>query len=309
MRYTDRGIVYVITGSVGAFLSAIVLYALLADNGRLLESRLERSILLLVGTCFGWSFLTAIRLIIALNGFSPTETLVQVEGAIVYISLAWLIGSHVVLALSRYFAFSEKSEHQTAKFFIPVFVYFGLVSVAVAVVYGVAPPELTSYLLEIPPGTANAAAYNAWVCIVSVTGLGSILGIVAVYYFTYKQVQKRLQQTAVSAPVGHADFRVQLERTVFWKCVAMAATTFVCYLPALVVLVYTTAANIDSVPDWIDFVESEFYLIDCVLTPLLVLYFMQTIRARVAVFFLNLFPANHEHGRSTLKEVPEFHEM
>ncbi|KAJ3210824.1 hypothetical protein HDU82_007334 [Entophlyctis luteolus] len=302
---------FAVTTAAGTILSAIVLYALLANNGRLIKSRLERAILMLDATSFLWSLLTSARLIVFLVAQdSPTpELLSQVEGAAVYISVGWLMCSNIVLALSRYFAFSNKSESETAKYFIPFILYFTAVSAVIMWAYAVAPPNVVPDLLVLyPPSRANTNAYKAWAGVVSWTGIASVLAIATIYALTYFRIQAQLRQIPMGGP-GDSALRLHIERTVFWKCVVMAAATFLCYFPAAVALVILAVLRPQTMPLAIDVAAIELYLLDAVVTPVLVLYFMQPVRARVVQIFSRWLPSAVVQKSAAKAGSTEFHLM
>ncbi|KAJ3341055.1 hypothetical protein HDU83_006795 [Entophlyctis luteolus] len=287
---------YLATAAVGTAMSSLILHAINSSRARLLVSRLDRCVLLLVAVNCLWAAASLLRLVVAvamdstdMGGFGVFQLVV------VYNCIGWSLLVNVCLALARYFTYTETPESMSRKYYLPLACLFIASTASVVVLGATAPPDAETDLLKIAPSAAFPLSSHIWGAIGSAIAISWILATCAIYACMFRQVHSRLKR---SLPRSQTAVRMLLEKTHLKKCLRMGLTPMACLLPAIAVLFtcYATGKSQQDLPKWVHVLESECYIADAIFTPIVVMYFMKRIRLRV---FDLVFP-----GKQRLLDAP-----
>ncbi|KAJ3385690.1 hypothetical protein HDU84_002084 [Entophlyctis sp. JEL0112] len=279
---------YLATAAVGTVMSSLILHAINSARARLLASRLDRCVLLLVAVNCLWAAASLLRLVLAvamdttdMAGFGIFQLVV------VYNCIGWSLLVNVCLALARYFTYTDMPESASRKYYLPILCLFLASTASVVTLGATAPPGAETDLFKISPSAAFPLSSPTWGAVGSAIAIAWILCTLAIYACMFGHVRRRLK---LSLPRSQTAVRLLLEKTHLNKCLRMGLTPIACLLPAIAVLFtcYATGKAQQDLPKWVHVVESECYILDAILTPLVVLYFMKRIRLRV---FDLIFPS------------------
>ncbi|KAJ3195353.1 hypothetical protein HDU82_002152 [Entophlyctis luteolus] len=134
---------YLATAAVGTAMSSLILHAINSSRARLLVSRLDRCVLLLVAVNCLWAAASLLRLVVAvamdstdMGGFGVFQLVV------VYNCIGWSLLVNVCLALARYFTYTETPESMSRKYYLPLACLFIASTASVVVLGATAPPCL-----------------------------------------------------------------------------------------------------------------------------------------------------------------------
>ncbi|KAJ3142617.1 hypothetical protein HK100_012469 [Physocladia obscura] len=109
---------------------------------------------------------------------------------------------------------------------------------------------------------------------------------IGIYVATYTLLSRRLAQ-ALTSPL-EVRIRLLLQKRILRAMIFMSASIFICYLPISVVFIAVGIFRKGPLSLWVRIVATEFALLDTIVTPILVLYFIPRIRhcaaARWTVF-------------------------
>ncbi|KAJ3129937.1 hypothetical protein HK100_008333 [Physocladia obscura] len=267
-------LLYTPTVVLGAMLSGPMLYTILKNQDRLLKNRLDRTVLLLLAVSFAWAISTIIKVTLML--IVANDILNQANAALTYISAIWVLISNVFLALSRYFLIRQWPKEKAR-------IFLSLVSaIAITLSGGIGWVFATST-------TDNSFAaypdsqYKKQISTLLVIGAATVVFcagmIVGAYSATYLVISRKLKSALQSSSVS--PIRLHLQYQVLKAMIIMSSGIIVCYLPIAIVLVIDSLLGKGVVPNWAGVLVTEFTMLDTVVTPLMLLYFMPSIQKAV----------------------------
>ncbi|KAJ3207452.1 hypothetical protein HDU82_003720 [Entophlyctis luteolus] len=230
---------------------AAILATLVARRRRLLTSQLDKVFALLIIVIEVWAVSTAIRFILDEDPNLITDGYSRADAATSYICYLWLITTNIMLAVSRYFAFKEKSQESPT---LPI--RFGV-------------------------EVATSQASNRTKLGVGLVILIAIFSVVAIYANTYRMISRRLAEVWPS----RLDLRIRLllQKKAIKTCAIMGASSVLSYLPVTIALLLSLVLRDGSqdIPFWLWGFLTELAFLDCVLSPVMMLVFMPSIRRSV----------------------------
>ncbi|KAJ3094322.1 hypothetical protein HK100_006181 [Physocladia obscura] len=228
------------------------------------------------GPCLSFQY----RYIMQLYTWSPQFE--SAKAAFTFLGLLWLLIANMQLAISRYFVFKELPNDITAKYF-HIISGFGIIMSAIDIwIYSSSEVGVVN---SFEPTTAYPLQRTAWTIAVLLVPIITLIVVVGVYAATYRLIAKTLRHNLEVVAARHGtraldETRLKIQRKVWITCVWMAACSLAVYAPPTVALWLASAlhATSDAFPAWLLGILGEFILLDAILTPISLLFFMPHIR-------------------------------
>ncbi|KAJ3381873.1 hypothetical protein HDU84_004765 [Entophlyctis sp. JEL0112] len=272
-----RRCVFLPTVLIGALMCAAILATLVARRRRLLTSQLDKVFALLIIVIEVWAVSTAIRFILDEDPNLITDGYSRADAATSYICYLWLITTNIMLAVSRYFAFKEKSQESVRNYFGGMIAFSLLISLALIWICFAMPTLPIRFGVEV----ATSQASNRTKLGVGLVILIAIFSVVAIYANTYRMISRRLAEVWPS----RLDLRIRLllQKKAIKTCAIMGASSVLSYLPVTIALLLSLVLRDGSqdIPFWLWGFLTELAFLDCVLSPVMMLVFMPSIRRSV----------------------------
>ncbi|KAJ3111070.1 hypothetical protein HK100_002823, partial [Physocladia obscura] len=181
----------------------------------------------------------------------------------IYACVIWGLTINVFLALTRLFLVQPKLEN---KWYFVATAAYGAVGSITAITLSIMAPGEGGYFVSPPEAMTNKTASDAFAYGYPIIVIIPLLVAAAIYAIFFSQL--RLYFTKINSDI---------ERKITWRCVIMGGSTFLCYLPfSIAGILYGKG----YLPVWVSIVTTDLALGDCLITPLVILYFMPNIRAK-----------------------------
>ncbi|TPX75155.1 hypothetical protein CcCBS67573_g03570 [Chytriomyces confervae] len=291
---------------VGAFFNGFIMATILLNRKKLLVSRLDQFMFLLIFVFFLWSVACFVEFFANLIGISVHGYIA--EAIISSFSIVMIFCVNLLLALERYFLIMSTPEYLCERIITGVIVLVGV---------------LCGLILGIYVRTAidmdHAELVESW----SLTMYGALLlistAVVVVYVRTYFRSSRLVRESlGLSKKKGlvarirtnhknkHGDsatgdnvsesesggmdgVSVAIERRILFNSIIMASSLILCYLPGIILQVIPNVLHLspEVAVFWSNVSEVSLSL-DVLITPALILYFRRDIREVLLGFYVGM---------------------
>ncbi|KAI8616765.1 hypothetical protein BC830DRAFT_1167549 [Chytriomyces sp. MP71] len=281
----------------GLAINCTVLIALYKNRESLFQSRLDTLLSMLIVLFFLWCIAGVTRslgdLFVDTDFFKSLTSLVTALGIM---SIMWI---NVLIAMERYFSFLKWQDKCTFKF------YAGVTACYLAAGTVAAFCSLASVCSDGIKPEASSPLRIVWLTAMSITIASSLLVAFALYVSTYLQATAMLSASFKQSM--DESLLVQVERRILMSTIMMASTLLTFYVPIwwyifLNIVPYKFELDQSIVNVWLFALSTLFLVLDTILSPLLVLYFMP--RIRLAVVEL-IFPRQKVDAEAQVEEKLE----
>ncbi|KAJ3259052.1 hypothetical protein HDU77_002000, partial [Chytriomyces hyalinus] len=292
---------------MGALFNGFVMATILLNKKKLLVSRLDQFMFLLIAVFFLWSVACFVEFFASLVAISVQGYIA--EAIISSFSIVMIFCVNLLLALERYFLIMGTPEYLCERIITGVIVLVGI---------------LCGLILGIFVRTAidmdHAELVESW----SLTMYGALLiistAVVVVYVRTYFRSSRLVRESLglsrkkglvarirtshknkhcdvlsgedVSEPDasgGMDGVSVAIERRILFNSIIMASSLILCYLPGIILQVIPNVLHLspEVAVFWSNVSEVSLSL-DVLITPALILYFRRDIRDVLLQYYINL---------------------
>ncbi|KAI8616540.1 hypothetical protein BC830DRAFT_1117580 [Chytriomyces sp. MP71] len=226
----------------GFFLNTVLVLAFLRQRKTLLVHRIDHVYVYVLSVCCIFSALFSVRFLLGLKvDRLPSEAEQRMWAALTSISvIAHFTGNlPQTLHLERFFTFHNEqfSEASSFRFFAILGTLQGINCLIICILF------VTS-----PCSSAIWPDYELqrwiWLILCSTALLCGFSLILYLYIATYRSIKRLLHATTTNHKID--EFRILLERNVFWNSVLMSVTVFACYLPISIFLGIGNAFKLDE---------------------------------------------------------------
>ncbi|KAJ3231229.1 hypothetical protein HDU81_003922 [Chytriomyces hyalinus] len=291
---------------MGALFNGFVMVTILLNKKKLLVSRLDQFMFLLIVVFFLWSVACFVEFFASLVAISVQGYIA--EAIISSFSIVMIFCVNLLLALERYFLIMGTPAHLCERIITGVIVMVGI---------------LCGLILGIFVRTAidmdHAELVESW----SLTMYGALLiistAVVVVYVRTYfrssrlvreslglskkkglvariRTIHRKHGNVSLGDDVSESDasggmdaVSVAIERRILFNSIVMASSLILCYLPGIILQVIPNVLHLrpEVAVFWSNVSEVSLSL-DVLITPALILYFRRDIRDVLLQYYINL---------------------
>ncbi|KAI8844535.1 hypothetical protein BJ741DRAFT_588693 [Chytriomyces cf. hyalinus JEL632] len=271
---------------MGTLFNGYILQTILRNYSRLVRDRLDRCVTLLIGTYFTWSVAATVQYSVWL--FHASSWFYRLSAMSTSMQILLVFGANTLMALERFFLIRDYSVHQTSKHISGVIVYIGVMCGIIVAVFVSSPSHDAIW-------PAHPVEQTIWTVTMLLSFIVMSVSIAVLYTLTFRYSSKMLREafdtmkmTAGSDAIVHPQrasiSHLQLQRKILSKCFLMFGIVFFSYAPEALsfVLVRTLKLNQWEQPIfWFQTVSRVLLVLDVLVSPAFVLYFMTDIRRAV----------------------------
>ncbi|KAJ3237174.1 hypothetical protein HDU78_004237 [Chytriomyces hyalinus] len=267
---------------MGTLFNGYILQTILRNYSRLVRDRLDRCVTLLIGTYFTWSVAATVQYSVWL--FHASSWFYRLSAMSTSIQILLVFGANTLMALERFFLIREYSVHQTSKHISGVIVYIGVMCGIIVAVF-VSSPSLDAIW------PAHPVEQTIWTVTMLLSFILMSLSIAVLYTLTFRYSSKMLRDAMKitgSDAIGHPQrvsiSHLHLQRKILSKCFLMFGIVFCSYAPEALSFVLVRALKLNQWEQpifWFQTVSRVLLVLDVIVSPAFVLYFMTDIRRAV----------------------------
>ncbi|KAI8830935.1 hypothetical protein BJ741DRAFT_330308 [Chytriomyces cf. hyalinus JEL632] len=240
---------------------------------RRIQTRLDRTLLLLVAVHTAWALFELLRYTISI-WYGP-QVFWRVVAAGTSIGLICIFAANMCLSFERCFfvRFSNLSgyERATQKYFVFLAVWVSVLVVTVVAIYS------TSCTDKLMFPTARIQR-TIWTATVGTSGILIMLMTIAVNLSTYRHVSLAMKTSLLGTTVATEP----LERKVLVRCIIMSSGLIICYVPIILFMGITLNMRLDTEVYRNFRIVSYFAAsMDVIITPVLLVYLHRDVQALI----------------------------
>ncbi|KAI8607726.1 hypothetical protein BC830DRAFT_1157963 [Chytriomyces sp. MP71] len=265
----------------GVCLNASVVASTLRRRSKLIVTRLDRILFLLLLVCLLWSMLSVVKFAAAL----ATTDRVFLSWMALGSSLALMgaFAANVLLAMERLFVIACVHARDSQPYFVGYLLCMLIPVTTTVWVFATSVSECGSALVDRSHLTSECIC----TAILRRATTAHIVGIIAIYTATFRISTRKLRESFAALQTEQPsskqeleDVRLRFERKILFNASLMATSLFLCYFPALAVsaaFALSPRLQYESIFGWIILGDVTSSL-DVLVSPVLILYFGHQIR-------------------------------
>ncbi|ORY40391.1 hypothetical protein BCR33DRAFT_363811 [Rhizoclosmatium globosum] len=154
-------------------------------------------------------------------------------------------------------------------------IFTAALCVSLAAVYGTS----TTNISVMPDSKADQIQFIVWLITISAGCLVAFPVIIYCYASTYRYLSAQLREAMSNVRIDK--WESMMQKRLLFNSITMALSVVLCYLPNVVVIVLYSAKVVDAASltgKWLAVIAFFALALDVVITPILIMYFMNPIK-------------------------------
>ncbi|KAJ3127977.1 hypothetical protein HK100_009444 [Physocladia obscura] len=260
----------------GLALNPLVLFLMLRQT-RTKRTRMDRLLACVVGTTGSYAlFQIVCQGLVLLVVNSPAYGSFAAAGSSILVAV--ITSANVMLAMERFLALKFPNLDTKESLIYYLFIVAVLSEIVVVLLWTY---STSNAVHDIQP--ASHVQYLVWMISMAVFFVVSVAASAFFYISTYIFISNRLHKASMEGQVASAHLE-KLEKRVLLRCIVMSSSILICYLPRCIVQIFVNSET--SYFSLATAIANIFAALDVIVTPGLMIYFLDYLRVDLAHIFL-----------------------